>query len=236
MGGQQQQQQLQPLHRAAAAARACAARQQQRPCVRAWRRCSARACLGHAAASVVAKQALASAPLASSFAAAPSASQSCVPARLPDNPPPCPCAARCSGCLQQGAARLVTRRHTAEQQLQEHRQRHTSRSSTMLEEALPIAIGVGAALLPAMAFGGLAGARAFMFLGAGALPSCIGGVVHVCMTRRSVSGTKTASAALTVLPLAPLWRARLPCVLLGCVAPSALLLLRMPCCACCAVL
>lgn len=37
----------------------------------------------------------------------------------------------------------------------------------MLEEALPIAIGVGAALLPAMAFGGLAAARAFMYLGAG---------------------------------------------------------------------
>lgn len=37
----------------------------------------------------------------------------------------------------------------------------------MLEEALPIAIGVGAALLPAMAFGGLAAARAFTFLGAG---------------------------------------------------------------------
>lgn len=37
----------------------------------------------------------------------------------------------------------------------------------MLEEALPLAIGVGAALLPAMAFGGLAAARAFMYLGAG---------------------------------------------------------------------
>jgi hypothetical protein len=37
----------------------------------------------------------------------------------------------------------------------------------MLEEALPIAIGVGAALLPAMAFGGLAAARAFIYLGAG---------------------------------------------------------------------
>lgn len=37
---------------------------------------------------------------------------------------------------------------------------------TMLEEALPLAIGVGAALLPAMAFGGLAAARAFMYLGA----------------------------------------------------------------------
>lgn len=36
----------------------------------------------------------------------------------------------------------------------------------MLEEALPLAIGVGAALLPAMAFGGLAAARAFMYLGA----------------------------------------------------------------------
>jgi uncharacterized membrane protein YhfC len=36
----------------------------------------------------------------------------------------------------------------------------------MLEEALPIAIGVGAALLPAMAFGGLAAARAFIYLGA----------------------------------------------------------------------
>lgn len=38
----------------------------------------------------------------------------------------------------------------------------------MLEEALPLAIGVGAALLPAMAFGGLAAARGFMYLGAGA--------------------------------------------------------------------
>lgn len=37
----------------------------------------------------------------------------------------------------------------------------------MLEEALPIAVGVGAALLPAMAFGGLAAARAFIFLAAG---------------------------------------------------------------------
>jgi hypothetical protein len=37
----------------------------------------------------------------------------------------------------------------------------------MLEEALPLAVGVGAALLPAMAFGGLAAARAFMYLGAG---------------------------------------------------------------------
>lgn len=37
----------------------------------------------------------------------------------------------------------------------------------MLEEALPIAVAVGAALLPAMAAGGLAAARAFMFLGAG---------------------------------------------------------------------
>lgn len=37
----------------------------------------------------------------------------------------------------------------------------------MLEEALPLAIGVGAALLPAMAFGGLAAARAFIYLGAG---------------------------------------------------------------------
>lgn len=37
----------------------------------------------------------------------------------------------------------------------------------MLEEALPIALGVGAALLPAMAFGGLAAARAFIYLGAG---------------------------------------------------------------------
>uniref|UniRef100_A0A383WGE6 Uncharacterized protein n=1 Tax=Tetradesmus obliquus TaxID=3088 RepID=A0A383WGE6_TETOB len=36
----------------------------------------------------------------------------------------------------------------------------------MLEEALPIAIGVGAALLPAMAFGGVAAARAFIYLGA----------------------------------------------------------------------
>ncbi|KAF6250411.1 hypothetical protein COO60DRAFT_1705982 [Scenedesmus sp. NREL 46B-D3] len=36
----------------------------------------------------------------------------------------------------------------------------------MLEEALPIAVGVGAALLPAMAFGGLAAARAFIFLAA----------------------------------------------------------------------
>jgi len=36
----------------------------------------------------------------------------------------------------------------------------------MLEEALPLAIGVGAALLPAMAFGGLAAARGFMYLGA----------------------------------------------------------------------
>ncbi|KAF8061151.1 hypothetical protein HT031_004612 [Scenedesmus sp. PABB004] len=36
----------------------------------------------------------------------------------------------------------------------------------MLEEALPLAIGVGAALLPAMAFGGLAAARAFIYLGA----------------------------------------------------------------------
>lgn len=37
----------------------------------------------------------------------------------------------------------------------------------MLEEALPIAIGVGAALLPAMAFGGVAAARAFIYLSAG---------------------------------------------------------------------
>jgi len=37
----------------------------------------------------------------------------------------------------------------------------------MLEEALPIAVGVGAALLPALAFGGVAAARAFIYLGAG---------------------------------------------------------------------
>lgn len=34
----------------------------------------------------------------------------------------------------------------------------------MLEEALPIAAGVAMALLPAMAFGGLAAVRGFMFL------------------------------------------------------------------------
>lgn len=34
----------------------------------------------------------------------------------------------------------------------------------MLEEALPVAAGVAMALLPALAFGGLAGARAFFLL------------------------------------------------------------------------
>lgn len=38
----------------------------------------------------------------------------------------------------------------------------------MLEEALPIAVGVGAALLPALAFGGVAAARSFIYLAAGA--------------------------------------------------------------------
>ena len=37
----------------------------------------------------------------------------------------------------------------------------------MLEEALPVAVGVGVALLPCLAFGGLAAARSFMYLGAG---------------------------------------------------------------------
>ena len=35
----------------------------------------------------------------------------------------------------------------------------------MLEEALPVAAGVAIALLPAMAFGGLSAARAFIYLG-----------------------------------------------------------------------
>lgn len=35
-----------------------------------------------------------------------------------------------------------------------------------MEEALPIAMGVGAALLPAMAFGGIAAARAFIYVSA----------------------------------------------------------------------
>ncbi|GBF88678.1 hypothetical protein Rsub_01577 [Raphidocelis subcapitata] len=35
----------------------------------------------------------------------------------------------------------------------------------MLEEALPVAAGVAVALLPCMAFGGLAAARGFMILG-----------------------------------------------------------------------
>jgi hypothetical protein len=37
----------------------------------------------------------------------------------------------------------------------------------MLEEALPVAAGVAVALLPCMAFGGLAAARGFMILGGG---------------------------------------------------------------------
>ena len=39
--------------------------------------------------------------------------------------------------------------------------------ASMLEEALPVAAGVAVALLPCMAFGGLAAARGFMILGGG---------------------------------------------------------------------
>ena len=41
----------------------------------------------------------------------------------------------------------------------------------MLEEALPVAIGVATALLPCMAFGGLLAVRGFMIVGAGELLS-----------------------------------------------------------------
>jgi hypothetical protein len=42
----------------------------------------------------------------------------------------------------------------------------------MLEEALPLAVGVGVALLPCLAFGGLSAFRAFAILGGG---ECAGG-------------------------------------------------------------
>jgi hypothetical protein len=40
----------------------------------------------------------------------------------------------------------------------------------MLEEALPLVIGVAVAMLPCLAFGSLAATRSFIFLGSGGRP------------------------------------------------------------------